>query len=713
MLEIIENLRKVRTEGDVTAEVMTLFGERPQKAVLALVRDEGWKRLKSQLEELNKFSLGDALALNEQEFNRRMLTINKQLERTQAIIGDIALAFGKGLFDIDTNNPATALKEINDRLVNLIGTAEKAGKALNDLFSNPLLQGLVLAGSAFALSNIGGIVASKVGGTIGTGIGNVGATISGARTGFTNAQAGLSIPALKSPQLQAGANIGSILAVLSGVLPGVIGGFRNARAGIQPNQYANIGKQAGANFGSIFGDIFSNSNVRLPLTQVVRRTITDFGIRIQNLPSQIFGGIQSSLAAGNLGASIGSIVSKFGVYFFNVWLIQQLLSIIPTGGGKNLGDRVIDSVVNFMGLFDGGSRQKNLLKNGPKVTGNISVDIMESLLSRGMSPVEAGRLLAKQRERLELLERLKALGIEERSGKLSLDSEARQKFAQEIVKLRGEELKTQGALTSEIIRQQIEDEKRLNIQKTGLEYLTQQLQLEKAVNDEKKLQGKLGSDSLKLFEIAKSGPQGVQQAQEIGKLLQGDTSLSQFFNTASKGAIESFKKSWGDLLTNLQAEAFFKGENIPGLNLAPGVLSFGQRFSGSNIAIDEEAIRTGGRLPGISQNFIDIQSQKLNELIGNKELNMTSKDYINALVKNTESTDELNTRMDLLISTISSNGKTAWSSRPTNISSDYIEEVVASRAEKTGSRMQQGLGVALNGRDISTDLWQSTYHYGL
>jgi hypothetical protein len=344
---------------------------------------------------------------------------------------------------------------------------------------------------------------------------------------------------------------------------------------------------------------------------------------------------------------------------------------------------------------------------------DIETRIRMQLLRRGMNTQEAQSLIDARRSRAATTALLPSLGIEERSGKLSLDSEARQKFAQEIVKLRGEELKTQGALTSEIIRQQIEDEKRLNIQKTGLEYLTQQLQLEKAVNDEKKLQGKLGSDSLKLFEIAKSGPQGVQQAQEIGKLLQGDTSLSQFYNTASKCASESFKKSWGDILTNLQAEAFFKGESIPGLNLAPGVLSFGQRFSGSNIAIDEEAIRTGGRLPGISQNFIDIQSQKLNELIGNKELNMTSKDYINALVKNTESTDELNTRMDLLISTISSNGKTAWSSRPTNISSDYIEEVVASRAEKTGSRMQQGLGVALNGRDISTDLWQSTYHYGL
>lgn len=98
--------------------------------------------------------------------------------------------------------------------------------------------------------------------------------------------------------------------------------------------------------------------------------------------------------------------------------------------------------------------------------------------------------------------------------------------------------------------------------------LEAQLELEKAITEEKKNQKDLSSDAIKLYQIARK--YGVDVAEELSKVLSGAKPISELGGLLSfdKKALAVFKKEFGDLYEQFQAGEFFKGAGagitIPG-----------------------------------------------------------------------------------------------------------------------------------------------------
>ena len=154
-----------------------------------------------------------------------------------------------------------------------------------------------------------------------------------------------------------------------------------------------------------------------------------------------------------------------------------------------------------------------------------------------------------------------------------------QGIAKLILQNKLDQLKAQGASEVQISKATILGTAQLKIEEDKVSLLGQQLALEKAIQDEKRLQNKLGSDSVKLFEISKT--EGVAAAKAIGDVLSGETGFSDFARRGGKN-LEIFKKEFADLFKQQQALQFFTGERVSGEPTLRG---------GSNIAIQEEALR--------------------------------------------------------------------------------------------------------------------------
>jgi len=142
-----------------------------------------------------------------------------------------------------------------------------------------------------------------------------------------------------------------------------------------------------------------------------------------------------------------------------------------------------------------------------------------------------------------------------------------------------EELKLQGATNVQLAQAKILGTEQLKIKEDTITLLGNQLDLEKAIQEEKRLQNKLGSDSIKLFEISQT--EGVAAAKAIGDVLSGDKSFDTFVRQGGKN-LEIFKKEFADIFKQQQALQFFTGERVSGEPSLRG---------GSSIAIQEEALR--------------------------------------------------------------------------------------------------------------------------
>ena len=134
-------------------------------------------------------------------------------------------------------------------------------------------------------------------------------------------------------------------------------------------------------------------------------------------------------------------------------------------------------------------------------------------------------------------------------------------IAQSVVKHQLARMKLAGATASEILKAEGYLNKQLGIEEKIESRLDRQLALERAKTEEKRLQGKLGSDSIKLFEIAKE--HGTDVAKKIGDVLAGNVDFSTFAKKGGK-ELDAFKDKFANLFKQKQAEAFFKGEKIPG-----------------------------------------------------------------------------------------------------------------------------------------------------
>jgi len=121
-------------------------------------------------------------------------------------------------------------------------------------------------------------------------------------------------------------------------------------------------------------------------------------------------------------------------------------------------------------------------------------------------------------------------------------------------------LKLQGATNLQIIQQRIELEKMYGVNKTREDLLRDELNLNKAITEEKINQNKVSSDSVKLFEIAQKF--GTQAATTVSGFLSGKVPLTAF----EQGGRESdlmpvLKEFFSAQLEQMQAaEFFFKGQ---------------------------------------------------------------------------------------------------------------------------------------------------------
>lgn len=144
-----------------------------------------------------------------------------------------------------------------------------------------------------------------------------------------------------------------------------------------------------------------------------------------------------------------------------------------------------------------------------------------------------------------------------------------------------ERLKTEGATNSEILQATQAYKNQLGIQSTVTDKISDQLAKERALTEEKKLQNKLGNDSIKLFDI--SNTQGVDVAKKIGDVLQGNIDFDSFVRQGG-AALDTFKTQFADEFKQQQAQEFFQGNRVAGLPDLRG---------GQNVAIDETALQNG------------------------------------------------------------------------------------------------------------------------
>jgi TP901 family phage tail tape measure protein len=290
-------------------------------------------------------------------------------------------------------------------------------------------------------------------------------------------------------------------------------------------------------------------------------------------------GIEGASAAGIVGAAVAALFSPI---------------VIITGVlGKIAADALTENFIRGVQAKND-KAQAAFQKFVDGLKGNLSISDLTALISELTLELKPGDLV-KAREIGALRKRL-----QEQINKSTIVAtpnidvqpvvsfEEQQSIAKALLASKLDELKAQGASNSELLKAKILGTDQLKIQEDTLSLLNNQLDLQKAIKEEKRLQNKLGSDSIKLFEIAKT--EGTEVAKRIGDVLSGDTSFTSFVRRGGK-ELEVFKKEFADVFKQQQAVQFFTGERV---SESP------ELRGGTRIAIQEESIRKAA-LPNLQQ----------------------------------------------------------------------------------------------------------------
>lgn len=302
--------------------------------------------------------------------------------------------------------------------------------------------------------------------------------------------------------------------------------------------------------------------------------------------------LATSFATGGIITSIGTILAA----------IFTPLTIGVAVGGKILGDVLIN---NWRRRIE--ERNKEIIDQGDKIIqalkGGLSIPELTALIGKLTLELPKDKIdftkikaVAGLRKQLE-----KQLNFGEIKAGIPVDFEPVISFAEEqdiakkILQNKLEQLRLQGATNKQLAEAEILGTQALNIKEDELSLLNQQLNLEKAIQQEKRLQNKLGADSVKLFDIAQK--EGIQVAKQIGDVLAGETDFSNFIRRGGR-AVEVFKEEFADLFKQQQALQFFSGERVSGLPDLRG---------GTRIAIEEDLLRGG---QGVSQAELQIALEK-------------------------------------------------------------------------------------------------------
>jgi hypothetical protein len=211
------------------------------------------------------------------------------------------------------------------------------------------------------------------------------------------------------------------------------------------------------------------------------------------------------------------------------------------------------------------------------VLAKIKISTEDNLIE--VSPQTVIALENKLMEATEKISITPEIDVEQTVTRKVLTAGEQQDISKEVLKVELDRLRVLGATNSQILKAEELYTKQLGIEEASLDKVRRKLEYEKAINEERRLQNKLGGDSVKLFEIAQK--EGTDIAKEIGDVLAGETDFSRFVRKGGK-ELEIFKREFEDTFKQQQAVAFFKGDTVPGEKGLRG---------GYGIAIEEEAIR--------------------------------------------------------------------------------------------------------------------------
>ena len=261
------------------------------------------------------------------------------------------------------------------------------------------------------------------------------------------------------------------------------------------------------------------------------------------------------------GLSLAGVFKEFNKVASVLATIRPLIEGLSNGFDKESLDNYIDSLKNIpRSLLSGYSAAEDLSNSILRTLG-----ITDALVTK---EEKLAKLKKDEQEASDLI-----------YNAIKASPEQEQDIAQKVLNIKLDQLKAQGALNSQLLKAKSILIDRLGIEEQTIDKISRQLELEQSLSEEKRLQSKLGSDSLVLFKIAKE--HGVDTAKQIGEVLSGDVDFSNFVRRGGE-VVDIFKDKFASVFEQQQAEAFFKGNTVPGLEDLRG---------GSGIKIEEQAIR--------------------------------------------------------------------------------------------------------------------------
>ena len=194
------------------------------------------------------------------------------------------------------------------------------------------------------------------------------------------------------------------------------------------------------------------------------------------------------------------------------------------------------------------------------------------------------RVEGELRKKLQEIANKAPAEIETKVVQRKLTIEEEQDVAKLVLDIELDRLKILGATNSQLLKAEDLYSRQLNIEETSLDKVKRKLELEKAINEEKRVQNKLGSDSIKLFEIAQT--EGEDMARKIGEALADEDIFARVLRMGGETA-EILGREFADKVQQFQAQQFFKGERVTGKPELRG---------GFRVSIEEEAIRGISRI---------------------------------------------------------------------------------------------------------------------
>ena len=183
----------------------------------------------------------------------------------------------------------------------------------------------------------------------------------------------------------------------------------------------------------------------------------------------------------------------------------------------------------------------------------------------------------------EVLERQADLERQLQDEKILLEDQ--KTISNDIVSNELERLRIAGLVESEVLKSKTALNEQLGIGEKQVDLARRELQIQREIREERRLQNDLSSESLKLFRIAQKD--GTDVARKISNVLSGDTDFSSFERQGGK-AFEVFKKQFSGLFEGEKAEEFFKSAAGSRINIRENLLGRRSRSFSSNAFLEQQ-----------------------------------------------------------------------------------------------------------------------------